>query len=56
MVFFEEKHLHFQLSVIRLFGSNRAFLHLEIPKLKEVFLSKTNTVLTGEQCAAYYYF
>jgi hypothetical protein len=28
----------------------RAYLHLEKPKLQKVFLSQTNSVLTGNQC------
>jgi hypothetical protein len=27
----------------------RAYLHLETPKLQEVFLSKTHSILTGKQ-------
>jgi hypothetical protein len=30
--------------------SNRAYLHLEIYDFQEVFLSKTNSILTGKQC------
>jgi hypothetical protein len=33
-------------------GPNTAYLLLETPKIQEVFLSKTNTVLTGKQCAS----
>jgi hypothetical protein len=36
-----------------LFGANRAYPHLETPKLQEVFLSKTNSFLTGKQCAIF---
>jgi hypothetical protein len=38
-------------SRIGLYGTNRAYLHFEEPKLKEVFLYKTNKILTGKQCA-----
>jgi hypothetical protein len=34
-----------QLSWVCLFGENRGYLHLEIPKLQEVFFSKTNSIL-----------
>jgi hypothetical protein len=29
--------------------SIRAYLHLETPELKKVFLSKSNTIITGKQ-------
>jgi hypothetical protein len=29
----------------------RAYLHFEKPNLQAVFLSKTNSVLTGKECA-----
>ena len=31
--------------------TNRRYLHLETPKLQEVFLFNTNSILTGKQCA-----
>jgi hypothetical protein len=34
-----------------LFGEKGAYFHLETPKFQEVFLSKTNSVLTRKQCA-----
>jgi hypothetical protein len=34
-----------------LVGANRAYLHLEIPKLQEVFSSKSSLLHTGKQCA-----
>jgi hypothetical protein len=36
-----------QLSWIGLFGTKFAFLHLENPNFQEPFLSKTNSMLTG---------
>jgi hypothetical protein len=35
---------------------NKMSLHLENPDLQEVFLSKTNSILTGKQCARSYTF
>jgi hypothetical protein len=32
---------------IVLLVANRAYLHLETPKFQEVFLSKTNSILSG---------
>jgi hypothetical protein len=52
VVFFGEEHVLFQLSWIGLFGANAPYLPLETPKIQEVFLSKTNTILTGKQCAS----
>jgi hypothetical protein len=55
MVFFWEIYVFLQLSWIGLFVGNRAYLHLETPKLQEIFLSKltqcslSNNVLV---CAA----
>jgi hypothetical protein len=40
MVFLGEIHVFLQLSRIGLFGAKRAYLHLETPKLEEVFLPK----------------
>jgi hypothetical protein len=37
------------------FGTNWAFLHCKKPKLQEIFLSKTNSILTGKQCARCYF-
>jgi hypothetical protein len=36
-----------QLSGKGLFGKQRSYLHLEKPYLQEVFFSKTNSILTG---------
>jgi hypothetical protein len=47
--FFEEMHVFLQVSCIGLFGGNRPYLHFN-PKLQEVFLLKTTSVLTGKQC------
>jgi hypothetical protein len=49
--FLEEEHVLLPLSWIGLFGANTAYLHLEIPRLQEAFLSKTDTILTWKQCA-----
>jgi hypothetical protein len=38
MGFIEELHVIFQLRSISLFGTKRAYDHLEKPKLQEVFL------------------
>jgi hypothetical protein len=43
--FFGEIHVLHQFNCIGLFGANRACLHLETPKLKEVYLSKINSIL-----------
>jgi hypothetical protein len=51
MVFFREIHVFFELSWKGLFGRKIACLHLQNPKLQEVLHSKTNSVLTGKQCA-----
>jgi hypothetical protein len=48
MVFFQEVHVLPQLSRIGLLVANRVYLHLEISKLQEVFLSKTNSILSGK--------
>jgi hypothetical protein len=45
-----ERYTYFQLSWIGLLGTKRSYLHLEKPKLQEVFLLTTNSVLTGKQC------
>jgi hypothetical protein len=49
--FFGEIQVLLQVSCIYLFGTNRTYLLLETPKLQEGFLSKTNSILTGKQCA-----
>jgi hypothetical protein len=51
MVFFQEIHVLLQLSRIGLLVANRAYLYLQTSKLQEVFLSKTNSILSGKQCA-----
>jgi hypothetical protein len=51
MDFFGEIHMFLQLSRIGLFGTKRAYLHLEKPTLQEVFFSKTYSFLTGKLCA-----
>jgi hypothetical protein len=43
---FLEIHVFVQLSWIGLFGANRDYLHIENYDLQEVFLSKTNSILT----------
>jgi hypothetical protein len=53
MVFFGEIHGLLKISCIYLFGTKRAYVHLETPKLQEVFLSKTNSILTGKKCARF---
>jgi hypothetical protein len=35
------------------FETKRAYFYLEKTKLKEIFLSNTNSILTGKQCARY---
>jgi hypothetical protein len=51
MIFFGEIHVFLQLCFIGLFGANAAYLHNENYELQEVFLSKSNSILTGKQCA-----
>jgi hypothetical protein len=46
MVFLVEIHVLVQLRLIGQFGTKRAYLHLEKPKVQEVFLSKANSILT----------
>jgi hypothetical protein len=46
-----EIHVVIQLSLIGLFGTKKAYLHLEKPKLQEVLPLKSNSVLTGKECA-----
>jgi hypothetical protein len=50
---FGEIYVFFQLGWIGLFGGNRAYLHLEIPKLQEVFLSKPKFIITRKQYASW---
>jgi hypothetical protein len=51
MIFFGEIHVFLQLCFIGLFGANTAYLHNENYELQEVFLPKSNSILTGKQCA-----
>jgi hypothetical protein len=51
MVFFGVTHVFLHVCWIGIFGENRAYFHLEASKLQEVFLSKTNSILSGKQCA-----
>ena len=53
-VFFWEIHVFLQLSWIGLFGTKSGYIHLEKSKLQEVFLSKSNAFLSGEQCARWW--
>jgi hypothetical protein len=50
MVFFWDIREFLQLSRICLLRTNWAFLHLENYDWQEVFLSKTNSLLTVKQC------
>jgi hypothetical protein len=47
---FGEIHVFLQLSWVDLFGANRAYLHLETPKLEEVFLSKLALLSQETMC------
>jgi hypothetical protein len=49
-------HVFHQLSWTGLFGTKKAYLHLEKPKLHELSPSKTNSILPGKQCARCSYF
>jgi hypothetical protein len=51
MVFLTWIHVLLQLSWKGIFGTKLSFNHLENSDLQEVLLSKTNLVLTGNQCA-----
>jgi hypothetical protein len=51
MVFFDMIHVFLQVSYIGLYGTKRAYIHLEKHKLQEVLLSETNSGLIGKQCA-----
>jgi hypothetical protein len=46
-IFLWEVHMFLQLCWIYLFGANCAYLHLETPKLQEVFLLKTIQLSQG---------
>jgi hypothetical protein len=46
MVFFGVMHVVLQLCSIVLYDKNGAYLHLEKPKLQDLFLSKTNSNLS----------
>jgi hypothetical protein len=46
--FLWREHMLPQISCIGLFGANRAYLLLEIPKFQEVFLLKTKSITTGK--------
>jgi hypothetical protein len=48
MGFFGEIHVLPYFSWIGLLGTKRAQLHLEKPKLEEVFVSKSNSILIGK--------
>jgi hypothetical protein len=50
IILFGEIHVFLQHSWIGLFREKSTHLHLEIPQLQEVFLSKTNAILTGKMC------
>jgi hypothetical protein len=50
-VFLRDIHVSIQLIWIGLFGTKWSFLHLETCDLQAVFLSKSNSTLTGKQCA-----
>jgi hypothetical protein len=50
-VFLIEIHVFLQLSFIGQFGANRASLHNENCDFQEVFLKKSNSMLTWKQCA-----
>jgi hypothetical protein len=47
MIFFREIHVYLQLRWKGLFGTNIVYHRIEIPKLQEVSISKTNSFLTG---------
>jgi hypothetical protein len=49
MVLFQDIHVFLHLKWIVLFATKWAFLHLENTDLQEVFLSKTNSILSGKQ-------
>jgi hypothetical protein len=51
MVFFGELHVVIQLSLLGLFGTKTADLHLEIPTVQEACFSKTTQIITEKECA-----
>jgi hypothetical protein len=53
MLFFQEVHVFLQLSLTVLFGTKCAFLHFENPEGQAVFLSKTNSILTGKKSGTF---
>jgi hypothetical protein len=56
MVFFQKIHMFLQLSCRALFGIKTAYLHIEKPKLQDIFLSKLTQFTQGNnvlEAAAY---
>jgi hypothetical protein len=53
MIFFGEIYVFLQLKFIGPFGANTAYLHNENYGFQEVFLSKTNSILTWKPCATH---
>jgi heme/copper-type cytochrome/quinol oxidase subunit 1 len=51
MGFFGMIHVFLQLSYLGLYGTKRAYIHLDKHKLQEVLLSETNSGLIGKQYA-----
>jgi hypothetical protein len=49
--FFWQNHMFLLFSWISLFGIKWVFFHLETCDFQELFLSKTNSILTGYQCS-----
>jgi hypothetical protein len=49
MVFFRDIHVFPQLCWTGQFGANSSYIHLENYDFQEVFLSKTNWIVTGQQ-------
>jgi hypothetical protein len=49
--FFGEINVFLQITWIGLFRTKRTYLHLENSEWQDVFLSKTNSILTWKQCA-----
>jgi hypothetical protein len=52
MILFGEMDVFLELCTISLFGGNRAYIHLENYDLQEVFIKKTNSILTWKQCSS----
>jgi hypothetical protein len=52
IVFFGEIQVFLQLKVNRHVWRKQSLSPPEIPKLQEIFLSKTDYILTGKQCAS----